>query len=85
MGTDSLASNKELSILEEMKVLQAECDDLSFDLLLKWATLNGAKALKIDGDFGSIELGKKPGLNLITNFDFQKMEITNKSDIKVLA
>ena len=84
LGTDSLASNKELSILEEMKVLQAECNDLSFDLLLKWATLNGAKALKIDKDFGSIELGKKPGLNLITNFDFQKMKISNKSDVKVL-
>ena len=85
LGTDSLASNKTLSILEEMKVLQAECKDLGFDLLLKWATLNGAKALKIDEYFGSIELGKKPGLNLITNFDFQKMKITNKSDIKVLV
>lgn len=84
LGTDSLASNSELSILKEMKVLQEECKNLSFDILLKWGTLNGARALNIEEKFGSIKIGKTPGLNLITNFDFEKMKITNKSEVKVL-
>lgn len=83
LGTDSLSSNKVLSILEEMKVIQKECD-LSFEELLKWATINGAKALKIEERYGSIEKGKVPGLNLISNFDFQSMKIKDNSEVRVL-
>ena len=85
IGTDSLASNRVLSILEEMKVIQNKCQDVEFLELIKWATINGAKALKIDKKYGSLEIGKTPGLNLIANFDFQKMKITEKSEVKVLA
>ena len=42
LGTDSLASNHQLNILAEMKTLQSH-QNLPFDNLLKWATLNGAK------------------------------------------
>jgi cytosine/adenosine deaminase-related metal-dependent hydrolase len=81
LGTDSLATNDKLSILAEIQTL---CSDFEFLEVLQWATLNGAKALKIDNIFGSIEIGKKPGLNLITNFDFQNFRPTQKSRIKKL-
>lgn len=64
LGTDSLASNHQLSILAEMQVLQ-ERKNISFHQSLKWATLNGAKFLGIDAQYGSFEVGKKPGLVLL--------------------
>ncbi|MGY3054649.1 cytosine/adenosine deaminase-related metal-dependent hydrolase [Pedobacter sp. UYEF25] len=64
LGTDSLASNDELNILAEMQTLQTQ-KNISFEKLLIWATRNGAEFLNLDAQFGSIEVGKKPGLNLI--------------------
>lgn len=69
LGTDSLASNAKLCILSEMRTLQQNIPALSFDSLLEWGTLNGAKFLGIDHEKGSIEPGKTPGLNLITGLD----------------
>lgn len=85
IGTDSLASNNTLSVLEEMKVLSKNFSEIIFNQLLQWATINGAKALKFDNKIGSIEVGKTPGLNLITDFDFAKMMIKEESAVKVLA
>ena len=65
LGTDSLTSNWQLSILEEMKTITRYQSYIDFETLLKWATLNGAEALGFDLDLGSIEPGKRPGLNLI--------------------
>ncbi|MGK0383936.1 MAG: cytosine/adenosine deaminase-related metal-dependent hydrolase, partial [Bacteroidia bacterium] len=48
VGTDSLASNHQLSILEELKLIQANYPEITLQKLLRAATLNGAKALKID-------------------------------------
>lgn len=84
IGTDSLASNKTLSILEEMKVI-AKNSNISFAELLNWATINGAKSLKLDNKYGSISQGKTPGMNLITDFDFENMCLTDKSKVKVLV
>ena len=33
--------------------------------MVTWATINGAKALKMDKYLGSFEIGKKPGIVLI--------------------
>ncbi|GAB1462156.1 amidohydrolase family protein [Pedobacter sp.] len=64
LGTDSLASNHQLSILAEMCTLQQKFH-LPFEVLLQWATINGAKFLGIDDWCGSFEVGKKPSVNLI--------------------
>ncbi len=69
IGTDSLASNDYLSILEEMKVIQKNIPDLSLNNLLKWACINGAKFLGYERDLGSLAVGKTPGLNLLTDLD----------------
>jgi cytosine/adenosine deaminase-related metal-dependent hydrolase len=85
LGTDSLASNHELSILSEMITLQVNFPKLQLDELLIWVCLNGAKALQIDDNFGSLEVGKKPGINLISGIDFKKLCLTESSRIKRLV
>lgn len=65
IGTDSLTSNWSLSILDEMKTIQRFQSYIPFETLLEWATINGAHALGFDDQLGSIEVGKKPGLNLL--------------------
>ena len=72
LGTDSLASNLQLSILEEMKVLQTH-KQISFQTLLEWATLNGAKFLGIEDTYGSFELGKKPGVVLLEAIENEQL------------
>lgn len=67
LGTDSLASNHQLSILEEMKTIQIHFPHITTETLLRWATSNGAKALQVEKLVGSFEKGKKPGVVLITD------------------
>lgn len=69
LGTDSLASNHSLSILDEMKVIQNKLPDINAETLIEWATLGGAKFLGIDHEKGSLEPGKSPGLNLISGLN----------------
>ncbi|MEL6719559.1 MAG: amidohydrolase family protein [Bacteroidota bacterium] len=80
IGTDSLTSNWQLSILEEMKAIAKYQSYVSFETLLTWATLNGAKALGYEEDLGSIEIGKSPGLNLLSGD-----EISMKTKVKRLV
>jgi cytosine/adenosine deaminase-related metal-dependent hydrolase len=65
LGTDSLASNHQLSILEELKTLQRQFPGLPTASLLQWATINGAQALQLDTVLGSFSTGKQPGVLLI--------------------
>lgn len=78
LGTDSLASNNKLCILSEMRTLQAKFPALGINRLLKWATINGATYLGIDNDKGSLDVGKTPGLNLITGLDDLKITVDTK-------
>lgn len=76
LGTDSLASNWQLSILEEMKTIARYQSYVPFEAILRWATLNGAEALGMESEFGSIEQGKRPGILLLT-FDPMKGLLTD--------
>ena len=67
LGTDSLASNHQLSILEEMKTIQKHFPQIKMEKMLQWATSNGAKALQMDTLLGSFEKGKKPGVIKVEN------------------
>ncbi len=61
IGTDSLSSNWQLSIFEELKTIQKYQSYLDSETLVKWSSYYGAEALGYD-ELGSIEKGKKPGL-----------------------
>jgi aminodeoxyfutalosine deaminase len=62
IGTDSLTSNWQLSIFEEIKTIHKYCSYIPLQTLIAWATINGARALGYDDTLGSIEVGKSPGL-----------------------
>ena len=72
IGTDSLASNHQLNILEEIKTIAKNFPNIKTETLLQWATMNGAKALQMDNDLGSFEKGKQPGIVLIENVTDKK-------------
>ena len=74
LGTDSLASNHSLSILDEMKTITKHFPSIPVSELLKWATLNGAKALGMENQFGSFEKGKQPGVLLIEGLSNDKLQ-----------
>ncbi len=84
LGTDSLASNHRLSILQEMIVLHQHFPKIRMEDLIKWACMNGARALKIENRFGSFEKGKNPGINLITGSDLQQLRLNPDSRVKVI-
>ncbi len=62
LGTDSLASNHSLNLMDEMKVIQKHFPEIKIDTMLSWATINGAKFLGIEKQYGSLEKGKQPGI-----------------------
>jgi cytosine/adenosine deaminase-related metal-dependent hydrolase len=82
LGTDSLASNGSLCILNEMHTLQQKYPTLGTEKLMEWGTINGAKYLGIDDQKGTLEVGKTPGLNLITGLD--GLKITRESKVRRL-
>jgi cytosine/adenosine deaminase-related metal-dependent hydrolase len=65
IGTDSLASNWSLNVLDELITISKYFPSIALPELLQWATFNGAKALQMDDVLGSFEKGKKPGVVLI--------------------
>jgi cytosine/adenosine deaminase-related metal-dependent hydrolase len=67
LGTDSLASNHQLSIIEEIKTIRRHFPHIPTDQLLRWATSNGSKALQMENLLGSFEKGKQPGVILCDN------------------
>ena len=84
LGTDSLASNSGLDMIDEMRTIQKHQPETSLSELFKWATFNGAKALDILSEFGSFETRKKPGIVHIENVDTINMLILPKTTSRIL-
>lgn len=84
LGTDSLASNHQLSVLQEMITLQKFFPEITLQELVEWGCWNGSLALGLNDFFGSLEPGKKPGVNLISGADLRQLKLTEKSKVKRL-
>lgn len=80
-GTDSLASNDRLSLLDEMRLLP----DVPLAELLDGATAVGAAALGMERDAGAVEPGSRCGLCVLSGIDYEKMTLTEASVIERLA
>jgi cytosine/adenosine deaminase-related metal-dependent hydrolase len=74
LGTDSLASNWSLNIMDEIKTIRKNFSAIPLEELLQWTTSNAAKALEMD-QLGSFEKGKKPGVVLISEQDLSAKRI----------
>ena len=65
LGTDSLASNSQLSIIDEINTILKHQPAISLIALLQAATYNGAHFLGIENKFGLLEKNRNSGINLI--------------------
>ncbi|MEK7160700.1 MAG: amidohydrolase family protein, partial [Patescibacteria group bacterium] len=75
LGTDGPSSNNNLDMLEEMKIAalihkwnEKDPSAAKAQTILDLATINGAKALKINGQVGSIDIGKEADIVML-NFN----------------
>ena len=80
VGTDSLSSNTQLSMVAELYCLQTCFPHVPLTELLAWACLNGAEAVGYADRFGSFTPGKRPGIVLIEDVDAASLRLTEKSD-----
>jgi len=58
IGTDSLASAPDLNVFAELATMRALAPDVPAASLLESATIEGARVLGFDADYGTIEPGK---------------------------
>jgi aminodeoxyfutalosine deaminase len=58
IGTDGRGSNPDLSVWNELKFLAHRYPEVDPALLLQLGTLNGARALGLEQEFGTLEKGK---------------------------
>jgi cytosine/adenosine deaminase-related metal-dependent hydrolase len=58
IGTDSLASAPDLNVFAELATMRALAPDVPAGSLLESATIEGARVLGFDADYGTIEPGK---------------------------
>ena len=72
IGTDGAASNNSLNMFHEMNLLglihkgnKQKADCVSAREIFRMATIQGAKALGMDANIGSIEIGKKADLAIL--------------------
>lgn len=79
VGTDSLASNHKLSMLNELRSMA----EVPLAERLDWATRGGANALGMK-EFGEIAVGKSPQINIISGLDYATMSIGDKAAISVV-
>lgn len=75
IGSDSLASTRSLSIIDNLRLI----DNAPLEELLSWATIGGARALGVDDELGTIAVGKRPGLVVISDADLHNLSLTPDS------
>ncbi len=78
VGTDSLASNHQLNIIDELKTISQHFKNIPLEEQLRWATLNGAQALGFE-HLGSFEKGKTPGILLIDQIENNALTTSSKA------
>lgn len=76
-GTDSLASNTQLDVLQEANLVLKQSPVFTPEIILQALTSNAAEALGIADKFGSFIPGKNAGLNLV-EFKNSQLQLIKK-------
>lgn len=79
IGTDSLASNYSLNLLDEIKTIHQHFQHIPIDELFCWSSFNGAKLLGLDRELGHFSPGSKPGVVQIQHVDNTQKKLTLES------
>lgn len=84
LGTDGAASNNDLDLLGEMrsaallaKAVAGDASAVPAHTALRMATLNGAKALGLEREIGSLEIGKAADITAIRLDDLETRPLFN--------
>jgi cytosine/adenosine deaminase-related metal-dependent hydrolase len=83
IGTDSLASVEDLNLFEELKTMRWLAPRVAARDLLESATRTGAEALGLDGELGTIDVGKRAELVAVAlERDNRPIEINSESEVE---
>jgi len=84
LGTDSAASNNDLDMIAEMhtaallaKAVAQNASALPAESILRMATMNAAKALGLDSEIGSLEIGKSADITAIDLSGIENQPVYN--------
>jgi 5-methylthioadenosine/S-adenosylhomocysteine deaminase len=84
LGTDGAASNNDLNLWEEMdtaaklhKVATGDPKVVSAEQAFEMATIRGARALHLDSQIGSLEVGKRADLAIVDLDDLSQTPLYN--------
>lgn len=84
LGTDGAASNNDLDMLAEMrtaallaKAVAENASAVPAEDVLRMATINSAKALGLDSEIGSLEVGKSADITAVDLSDIENQPIYN--------
>ena len=84
LGTDGAASNNDLDMFSEMrsaalmaKVVSEDARSVPAAIALEMATINGAKALGLESDIGSLEIGKAADITAINLDSINSQPVNN--------
>lgn len=84
LGTDGAASNNDLDMIAEMrtaallaKAVANNASALPAEDILRMATINGAKAMGLDAEIGSLEVGKSADITAIDLSGIENQPVYN--------
>ena len=84
LGTDSASSNNDLDMIAEMrtaaliaKAVALNASTMPAEDVLRIATINAAKALSLDSEIGSIEIGKSADLTAVDLSSIENQPVYN--------
>jgi hypothetical protein len=77
--TEDIFESRE--ILKYLILLKEQYPNITLEEQISLVTFKAACALGIQKDYGSLKPGKKPGINLLTHIDLQKLLITDETKV----
>ena len=83
IGTDSLSSNDDLSVIKEIACLHENFPEVPMGEIFTWACLNGARFLSKEDVFGTLTAGKKPGVVLVKGLDAEGTVTKDSTTVRI--